>query len=144
MQAPEADECAKLLAGAFEPVRRQRIRLRAASAPLVWAPLAEREQPLFGSKQRRIPRLALLVQRGVPVIQLAPARLQALVHTRQVCFGDSGVGVQSTCERLRDLSLAGYPPMQIEDEVVQADLLEALEDCVDRRALLGDEQEIGR
>ena len=59
----------------------------------------------------------------------------------EVRLRDRRVGLQRARERLSDLPLARYAAVKIEHEVVQADLLEALEDGVDRRALLGHEQD---
>src|SRR3954453_12519226 len=102
--------------------------------------IAEYKQPLFSREQRKTPRLALLMQRGLPVIQLAPASLQALVLTRQLRLGDRRVRVERMSERLRNLSLARDAAVQIEDKIVQPDPLEALQDGVDRGTLLGDEE----
>src|SRR5215218_7300231 len=106
MQAAEAHELPKLLAGALEPVGGERVQLLPAQAHLSFGLLAEREQPLFGSKQRQAPRLALVVQSRLPVVQLASSCLQALMVVRQLWLCDRRVGVQRVCEGLRDLPLA--------------------------------------
>ena len=102
--------------------------------------LTKCKQPLFGCEQRKTPRLAFLMQRGLPVVQLAPPSFQALVLERQLRLGDGCVRLKRLRERLRNLSLARDAAVQIEDKIVQPDPFEALQDGVDRSTLLGDEQ----
>src|SRR3954470_3367293 len=80
------------------------------------------------------------MQRGLPLVQLPPPSFQALMLEGQVRLGDGCVRVERMSERLRNLSLARDAAVQIEDKIVEPDPFEALQDGVDRRTLLGDEE----
>jgi hypothetical protein len=68
VQAAETDKLPKLFTRELELVSGQGMQLLAAQPHLGLDLVAQCQQPLLGSEQRQTPRLASLVQRGLPVI----------------------------------------------------------------------------
>src|SRR5262249_37205349 len=103
--------------------------------------IAESEQPLVRIEQRNAPWLARYVQRDVPLVELVASSLESPVLVRQLWLDNRRVRMQGGSHGLGNLSFARHTAVQIEDQIVEAHLLEALEHGIDRGPFLSDEQD---
>src|SRR3984957_5783507 len=88
------------------------------------------------------PRLAGRVDRVNVTVQAVATVLHDMLGRLVVRARNAPVAIKGPSETLRERTPRPRAAMKIQHQVIQASLLKTLQDCVDRRSLLRDEQDL--